>query len=235
MYGLRVLGEHGIAQIDGQYRNMVLINKKQLTIPAYTGSQFLPLPSDVRYTRLRQDSIIAVRKLSHFGTAANLSIGIWETDLVDSNGNHGDSFVAIQGANTTAMDVVVYEFAFSNYDISGYGLIVRNDANQVVFSSNNKPMRVVGSSRSDNTDMALRPKIILPSGRDYAIAMPERLHETANVGGLRTDSWGTFNQEFQGNSTVFSQNYFAIKVNGTTSQTYRSYMQNIMAIDVTNY
>ena len=239
MYGLRVVGTHGIAQIDSEYKNMVLVNKQQVTIPAYVppskGFAPLPFPAAASYDRVVSNSVIAVRKLSHFDSSATSAVGIWQTDIVNESGVHTGSGVDIQGGSSTAMTVIVYEFAFSGYDTSGYGLVVRNAANEVVFSSNNKPMRVVGSSRSDNLDLDARPKITLPANREYAIAMPERLHETAMYYGRRIDYWGAFNQIHSDSNYVFSHNAMGIPSASTSTPTYARYMQHLIAIDVTGY
>lgn len=228
MYGLQVFGEHGVAQIDGNYRNLVLINKQTMTLPLAPPTAL----SSVKYTKLRADSIVAVRKLSNYGTTYETVISVFNVRSTAG----GDQVWVLGNNDINTMDVIVYEFAFNTTaSNTGYGLVVRNASNEVVFNSNDKPLKVVGMSRSSDPILSNRPSITLPSDRDYAVALPEATMVVDWSNGVRRTLYGSFTQQISGSNYIFKHagQYELIRISG--SGQFVQYVQNMLVIDVTNY
>lgn len=241
MHGLRVVGTHGIAQIDSEYKNLHLINKQSLTIPSGTASP--RKTGAVQYVRQRADSIIAVEKMTDFNNSDNSVIVITEI-LWDSSagGGAGTQTVLIGSSNVnTAISVNVYEFA--NIDVSGggsgHGLRVFNAIGQIVFDSKYMPMRVVGYNRTDAA-FGSTPIIRLPiSGRRFAVAIPEQFQQNSAYTTSRQWSYGGVRQEQSGSDFIFHHSYaddvFYGASNAGSGYAYFSNAKSMLILDVTNF
>lgn len=143
-YGLRIIGEHGYTQIDEHYRNLFLINKTTASIykaalyrPPGNNSGTLQRITDLyRYNKIQKNSIVAFR---------NLTQGFNEPQLIHMS--NYESFTDIMNlSHTHDQEVEIFEFGVVNsVSSSGFGLVVKSPNNDVVFDSNHKPMRVIGT------------------------------------------------------------------------------------------
>lgn len=134
--GLQIWTPSGVAQIDEQYRNLVLVDKQVVT--TYSSNPRRVTPTATVSTNFAGQTVVA---LSGSGVAP------WRSAASGSSFN-----VASRTNNTT---VTVYFFALiAQQSLSGAGLEVCNGAGEVVFNSEYLPMRVSGVARIPDTDGA---------------------------------------------------------------------------------
>lgn len=170
-FGLQVYNSSGILQIDQDYQNYFLLRKTSLTV---TGTASI---TDKRanknftaYTRLRTDSIIAIR--------CNTT-GAWVYYYEQiSNYPNVLCFQAVGVSGTVSFDV--FEFGkLTSYATSGYGLQVFTATGECVFDSTQKPMRVKNKIVLDGNDLSANYSY----NSNYAIVICSGGYALSVVGG----------------------------------------------------
>ncbi|WP_151832884.1 hypothetical protein [Acinetobacter ursingii] len=168
-YGLKVLTPNAVLQVDDTFSNLSLYSKITITVPVYGYSSIYTgsVPSALQGKAL----IIAARPLQ---SGSDIYFGVSLS---------GNSYT-IRGTRNSGLysfDVEVYFFTEQEGNTSGYGLLVRNKTNKVVFNSNLKYMRVSyvfnvplpaithNLPRSDSA-IVTTENVALKSGRLYAVA-----------------------------------------------------------------
>lgn len=161
-YGLRIIGSHGVAQIDHEYRNLTLIEKGTLNL----ATRDIGFSEPIYYGLVGPKSgltspVLALRPLG------DTSCGVWY--LSRAGGNWTWQIDGTSGApGAGQVEWFLFDVAPSA-PASGFGLAVYTPAGEVAFHHNMKPMRVAGP---------------MVGGRTYAMAIadPAYSYSYTNLG-----------------------------------------------------
>ena len=167
--GLRIHNQDGILQIDQNYRNLFLVNKRTYArifkggygsvmyySPLYEDSliacDLSPKSNDIAESEYKEwngrTGIYPVVEVRKYGDIL-VSVTKMDPSWCIKNGYPACTYqlsianddVAITPAN--GYTITVYEFNFALEDSSTSGLIVRDQDGNIVFDANKKPLRVV--------------------------------------------------------------------------------------------
>lgn len=160
--GLEVYNDDGVFQIDNKYKNLVLVKKTTFTLQPAATNTIQYLNAAYRFTAAASANVIAI------SCPKNQKVNIFKA------GGLSYYFSTISAATT----VTVYEFSkISNTPAGNYGLVVYNDAGELIFDALQKPMRVVAATALEmwnpTTQITASQDLTVKAGRDYAFVLSE--------------------------------------------------------------
>lgn len=158
--GIEIYNDDNVFQIDGKYKNLVLVKKTTVTVQPSATNTVQYLDAAYRHTVSSSDVVVAIgcldNKYVHAFKAGGLS---YYFSVVD-----------------TAATITIYEFRkISETPVGNYGLLVYNETGELIFDALQKPMRVVAATAMDmwnpSTQITASNDIAVNSGRKYAFAL----------------------------------------------------------------
>jgi len=211
-------------QIDENYKNVSL--KQKIVSNAYWTVDTLG------YWWVADVTAPSAMGLVAFKSNARISaFGVYD----NGDGTFNHQFVTPYIGGQSPPTVTFYVFGEPSGTASGMGLLVRNAANEVVFNSSDKPMRVtdVVTSMSTTTN-----SIPIPSGRDYAacIANPGKTRTISTLSGNRVRSDTQISARNSGTSIETSvMNMSSAAVPAPSNMNGYTGTPMALVIDVTGY
>lgn len=204
--GIKIYNNAGTIQIDESYANFVLIDKQTYSISTPTTTTF-------DYTVTADVACVAVSVYPHTftSTTASKSGSTWTFRLTFFN----------NPLSSGTCTFTVYAFGKPPAATETVGLKVQDASGNLVFHSQFKPLRIVGSTDARNSFSG-------PSGRTLAVlVLSLPMYGRAVFPGTVTDT-------------------YSMRVNGTTIDSLQTTIANIgnvtlsrdglyAAVDVTNY
>lgn len=174
--GLQITNDHGVVQIDADYKNLCFIRKYSVVTSSITSN-----------SGIRAEGSFAAPSISNRILALRTS----EPAAVSQS---GDTYT-IKTRNPTTVDAYLFANTPTTAGSSGAGILVCNGAGEIVFSSDQKYMRVAaavqvpnGAVPDDSSGFGNFVYSSLGNGT-YAVALSHQRQAVWNQGGEGGVSW----------------------------------------------